>query len=588
MAHYRLATTNVFTNMVVTNFVTNEILVTNVTSSDHVFIGGKFRRVGGGFARDDIRNRNNIARIIGGATPGPGNLELAAPTYSIDEDGSQLFVTLVRTNGSLGSATVNFATSDPPPGPGSGTAGADYTATNRVPTWISTWDLDRKVSDSLMGPNNSTFTTNRHFLNFTDYTFPAKTPLRYINTTVDDIWVPILDDNLIEGDELVNFKLFNPSGQLFLGNVPIPVGTALGRSSASMIITDNDFIPGTLGFGAPAYTINENGATAIITVTRVGGDTGLVTVDYATADGTGIARQDYSTVRGTLTFADGQTTNSFSVPVLDDTLAEFEETVKLVLSNPTGFPANIPLEGRLDTNRTTANLTIIDNDFAAGRVSFENVTYTVNENEPLATVTVKRTGGSLGELLVNYDTSDGSAKAGTNYTVVSGTLRWVDNDTAIKRFTVPIIDNKNVDPDKNVNLTLSNPSIPNALGFQATATLRIINDDAYGGLAFSQEDYYVDENGGFATISVIRQGGIAGSVSVNYVATNLTALAGTDFVAASGILNFAPGETSKSFIVPIINDSIVEGDKIISLTLSNAVLGALSTPSVSRLTIIYD
>ncbi|MEK7678484.1 MAG: Calx-beta domain-containing protein, partial [Verrucomicrobiota bacterium] len=268
--------------------------------------------------------------------------------------------------------------------------------------------------------------------------------------------------------------------------------------------------------------------------------------------------------------------------------AEFEETVKLVLSNPTGFPANIPLEGRLDTNRTTANLTIIDNDFAAGRVSFENVTYTVNENEPLATVTVKRTGGSLGELLVNYDTSDGSAKAGTNYTVVSGTLRWVDNDTAIKRFTVPIIDNKNVDPDKNVNLTLSNPSIPNALGFQATATLRIINDDTYGRLAFSQEDYFVDENGGFATISVIRQGGIAGSVSVNYVATNLTALAGTDFVAASGILNFAPGETSKSFIVPIINDSIVEGDKIISLTLSNAVLGALSTPSVSRLTIIDD
>ena len=63
---------------------------------------------------------------------------------------------------------------------------------------------------------------------------------------------------------------------------------------------------------------------------------GTVTVDYATADGTATAGEDYSSTSGTLTFAAGETAKTVSVPVLDDVIDEGQETFTLRLSNATG------------------------------------------------------------------------------------------------------------------------------------------------------------------------------------------------------------------------------------------------------------
>ena len=63
---------------------------------------------------------------------------------------------------------------------------------------------------------------------------------------------------------------------------------------------------------------------------------GTVTVDYATADGTATAGADYTAASGTLTFAAGETAKTVSVPVLDDSLDEDEETFTLRLSNARG------------------------------------------------------------------------------------------------------------------------------------------------------------------------------------------------------------------------------------------------------------
>ena len=61
-----------------------------------------------------------------------------------------------------------------------------------------------------------------------------------------------------------------------------------------------------------------------------------VTVDYATADGSAKAGEDYTATTGTLTFAAGEKTKTVNVPVLDDAVDEGEETFLLRLSNATG------------------------------------------------------------------------------------------------------------------------------------------------------------------------------------------------------------------------------------------------------------
>src|SRR4029077_9902940 len=93
---------------------------------------------------------------------------------------------------------------------------------------------------------------------------------------------------------------------------------------------------------------------------RTGGTSGAVSVHYATSDGTATAGSDYTAASGTLTFADGEASKTFTVTILDDTAVEGNETVNLTLSGPTG--------GATLGTLASATLTIVDNDTATAVV----------------------------------------------------------------------------------------------------------------------------------------------------------------------------------------------------------------------------
>ena len=96
-------------------------------------------------------------------------------------------------------------------------------------------------------------------------------------------------------------------------------------------------VAGTLQFSASSYSVNESGGSIAITVTRTGGSSGAVSVQYASSDATATAGADYTAASGTLSWAAGDTmAKTFSIPILSDALVEGNETVHLVLSNPTG------------------------------------------------------------------------------------------------------------------------------------------------------------------------------------------------------------------------------------------------------------
>lgn len=115
--------------------------------------------------------------------------------------------------------------------------------------------------------------------------------------------------------------------------------------------------PGAFQFSTSGYSVNEGQGTATITVSRTGGSSGAVAVNFATADGTATAGSDYTATSGTLNFADGQTSATFTVPILEDTLIEGNQTINLTLSNPTG--------GAVLGAPATAMLSITDNDAPA-------------------------------------------------------------------------------------------------------------------------------------------------------------------------------------------------------------------------------
>ncbi len=192
-------------------------------------------------------------------------------------------------------------------------------------------------------------------------------------------------------------------------------------------------------FSAATYSTTEPTSVttnATVSVTRTGGLHAGVTVHFETVaevgSGKATAGVDYEARSLTLTFAANQATVTTTVPIMPDTLAEGAETVKLLLTSPTG--------GAVLGSPAEAMLTIQDNDLA-GAIQFVLAAYTVGE--PVAALTtnaqiaVTRVNGSGSGVTVAFNTSDGSATAGQDYTAVSTTLSFAAGEVT-KFVDIPI------------------------------------------------------------------------------------------------------------------------------------------------------
>ena len=531
----------------------------------NVIIGGGFLRVGGGSTRDDTHPRSNVARLIGGATPGPGNLQFCYSSYTVDKDGKSLYVSLVRTNGNLGIASATFATNMPAPGPGIASV-TNFTmgAASLMPIWDLAWSGQAWMkSDCRYGPN-------------------------YAETPTSDgaaaISLTINNNTNHFGNVNANMLLTNPTGtNFFLGGEEIALGVALGaQSTAPVTIIDDTVYSGTLSFSSPQYSVSENGTNATITVVRTSGSDGIVQVSYATADGVSpngaTNGVDYTSKTGTLTFQGGITSQTFTIPIIQNTFVRPDLTLKLRLLNVTGG-ASLGL--------TNATLTIINSVYTYGHISFSSATYGTNENSGYAYVTINRVGGSTGAIKVDAIVSDGTAVNGTNYIGSTNTLQWIDGIATPVTIAIPVMDDHLVTSNLTVNLRLTNGILksvatPNVLGLSqyTNATLTITNVDSHGTVQFNSAVFSVKKSGGYAVIPVTRVGGSCQTVDVNYATVPGTAVDGVNYTGTNGTLHFAVGELSKFITVPVIEDNQIDGPLALNLILTNAspanAMGAIS------------
>jgi uncharacterized delta-60 repeat protein len=341
--------------------------------------------------------------------------------------------------------------------------------------------------------------------------------------------------------------------------------------SATLILVDNDRA---LEFTSPLFTVSEAATEAVITVRRAGNINVPVTVDYLVLEGTATRGADWLATNGTLRFAPGETLQSFVIPLLPDTLVEGDETVSLVLTNPTG---GIPLGGQ-----RTATLVIVDDDLG---LAFAQPVFATNENAGTAFVTVRRAGLTNGPVTVRFTTFGDTATGGVDYHDTNVLLLFAAGELS-KTLAVPLLDDALFEGDERVRLQLSEPGPGAQLGALSNATLVIVDDEC--AIGFGQATFSAKEYSPAALVEVRRFGGTLHPVSVDFATADGTATssgAGRDFLATSGTLAFAgdawvrlpdgsgslvfqAGETNKTLLIELYDDAEGEGNETFQVRLS--------------------
>ena len=159
-------------------------------------------------------------------------------------------------------------------------------------------------------------------------------------------------------------------------------------------------------------------------------------------------------------------------------------------------------------------LTGTDAPSQAGMFRFSSPSFSVVENQPVATITVTRVGGSAGQCERQLRNDNGTATAGSDYTATTGTLNFADGETS-KTFTVPILNDTSVENLETVILTLSNPTGGASLSSPATATLSIDSDDTTSTPITATYQQGVNGYSGTTDADISNQYGGNGSTSVD-------------------------------------------------------------------------
>ncbi|MBV8516018.1 MAG: right-handed parallel beta-helix repeat-containing protein [Acidobacteria bacterium] len=396
-----------------------------------------------------------------------------------------------------------------------------------------------------------------------DYTAASGTVTFAPGVTSQSISVAVVGDTTKEPSETFTVTLSAPSNAM------------LGTASATGTIVDDDSAP-VLAIGNVSQAEGNSGTTTFsfpVTLSAPSGQT--VTVSYATANGSAVAGSDYGATSGTLTFAPGVTSQTVNVPVTGDLTNEADETFTVTLSSSTNAAiATATGTGTIVNDDAPPLLSIDDASQPEGNSGSASMPFAVTLSTP-----------SEQSITVNYTTSNGSAVAGSDYTATSGTLTFAPGAT-VQSINVPISGDTTAETNETFTVTLSAPS--NAAIGDGNATGTIVNDDSGPVVSISGVSQAEGSGGTSAfTFNVTLSQASEETVTVNYLTSNGSAIAGSDYTAASGTLTFAPGVTSQTVTVTVIGDTTSEPDEMFSVMLSAPVNASVGTASATG-TIVDD
>ncbi len=427
----------------------------------------------------------------------------------------------------------------------------------------------------------------------------------------DDLLVGHLGADAINGGGGVNTAVFAGDSSLYtvgpavggISGIAGPDGSDTLENIQFLSFDDGIYALAPLGLG-PVFSIEAakttefegtgTTSTATFTVLNTGGTAGTFTVDWTLA-GSGANAADAADFTGgvlpsgSVTFNPGDTAKTITVAINGDTALEANEDFAVTL--------NQPLPGAVFATATaTAFATILSGD---SQVSIAALKASQAEgNDPFLAFTFKVTiSGSTADSRTVAYTVAGATVPGTvaakasdfaGGTFPTGTVTFTPGQVS-QTLTVNVAGDTLAELNEAFAVTLSNPS-PGTQIDKGTATGIILNDDTSFRIGTPTPTKLEGTGIGAAyAFTIQRAGTLTGTNSVSYgtVGAGLAPANAADFTGAvfpTGTVTFAPGETSKTIIIPIAGDSLIEPNEQFQLALSAPTGGAALIPGASTAT----
>ncbi|WP_071189162.1 Calx-beta domain-containing protein [Trichormus sp. NMC-1] len=365
------------------------------------------------------------------------------------------------------------------------------------------------------------------------------------NTTT--ITVTPTDDFIFEGNETVILTLTSGTGY--------NIGTA---KTATVTIADNDAIP-QLSINDVIISEGNSGtknANFILSLSNP--STKTISINYQTVDDDATtANNDYVAKTGTITFTPGQTTQTLPITINGDTVGEINEAFSVLLSNAVNATL-VKNEG----------IGIIRNDDLPS-VTVTPIYTQANESGVPGIFQLNRTGSTTKSLNINYSLS-GTATNGTDYALLNGTATFaIGSSTAIVF----------VNPTEDIFFEGNETAILSLLtgtgytvGASNSSTITIVDNESQPQISINDVTLTEGNSGTkTANFAVTLSNASTQTITVAYQTGNISATAGSDYVAKTGTITFNSGETSKTVSVVINGDTISESDETFKVTLKTPV-----------------
>ena len=356
-----------------------------------------------------------------------------------------------------------------------------------------------------------------------------------------------IDDTLIEPTETVVATLGATSSYVIS-----PVA-----GSVSVDIRDND-APPTVSISTPTTVVDEGGSS-VVTITRVGATTNPLIVSL-TYTGTATSGLDYAPLQTTQIIPAGASSVTFTVTTIDDTLVEPTETVIATLNTSASYV--------ILSAAGSATVEIRDND-GPTTVSILSSTTVVNEGGS-ADITINRVGPTTTALVVPL-TLTGTATNGVDYNPLPAS-QTIPVGASSVTFTVKTIDDTLVEPTETIIASLGTSSSYAISPEAGSATVEIRDNDGTPTVSIFSTTTVVNE-GGSIDVTITRVGPTTSPLVVPLTYTG-TATDGLDYYPLPASQTIPVGESSVTFTVITIDDTIIEGP--INETVNIAVVSSSS------------